>query len=198
MNNILSALNRIACADLTHDEWVRVGMALKADSGVCEEEPLVEMAVRYAADLAGQDAEKQIAESLAEPKTNGGKALKAYGTRGAMGEAADGFPGALYCASRLRQYMKEGIEKRKAGALAFCDSMARLEDTNLLHRGGLDGLDFARSEASRIAAAGEYDERISGLEALDAEMIRRNLSPGGSADMLALAFFLERLKAARF
>ncbi len=174
------------------------GMALKADSGVCEEEPLVEMAVRYAADLAGQDAEKQIAESLAEPKTNGGKALKAYGTRGAMGEAADGFPGALYCASRLHQYMKEGIEKRKAGALAFCDSMARLEDTNLLHRGGLDGLDFARSEASLIAAAGEYDERISGLEALDAEMIRRNLSPGGSADMLALAFFLERLKAARF
>ena len=30
MNNILSALNRISCADLTHDEWVRVGMALKA------------------------------------------------------------------------------------------------------------------------------------------------------------------------
>ena len=31
MNNILPALNRIACADLTHDEWVRVGMALKAE-----------------------------------------------------------------------------------------------------------------------------------------------------------------------
>lgn len=31
MNNILSALNRIPCADLTHDEWVRVGMALKAE-----------------------------------------------------------------------------------------------------------------------------------------------------------------------
>jgi RecA-family ATPase len=31
VNNILSALNRIACADLTHDEWVRVGMALKAE-----------------------------------------------------------------------------------------------------------------------------------------------------------------------
>ena len=31
MNNILPALNRINCADLTHDEWVRVGMALKAE-----------------------------------------------------------------------------------------------------------------------------------------------------------------------
>ena len=31
MNNILPALNRINCADLTHDEWIRVGMALKAE-----------------------------------------------------------------------------------------------------------------------------------------------------------------------
>ena len=31
MNNILSALNYISCADLTHDEWIRVGMALKAE-----------------------------------------------------------------------------------------------------------------------------------------------------------------------
>ena len=31
MDNVLSALSRIPCADLTHDEWVRVGMALKAE-----------------------------------------------------------------------------------------------------------------------------------------------------------------------
>ena len=31
MSNILSALNRLNCSDLTHDEWVRVGMALKAE-----------------------------------------------------------------------------------------------------------------------------------------------------------------------
>ena len=31
MNNILSALNHISCADLTHDEWIRIGMALKAE-----------------------------------------------------------------------------------------------------------------------------------------------------------------------
>ncbi len=29
MRNILSALNRIPCAEMTHDEWIRVGMALK-------------------------------------------------------------------------------------------------------------------------------------------------------------------------
>ena len=31
MDNVLSALNRLNCADLNHDEWIRVGMALKAE-----------------------------------------------------------------------------------------------------------------------------------------------------------------------
>ncbi len=31
MDELLSALNRIACSELTHDEWVRVGMALKTE-----------------------------------------------------------------------------------------------------------------------------------------------------------------------
>ena len=36
------------------------------------------------------------------------------------------------------------------------------------------------------------EERIAALCELDGELIRLNLSPGGSADMLALAFLLDR------
>jgi triphosphoribosyl-dephospho-CoA synthetase len=36
------------------------------------------------------------------------------------------------------------------------------------------------------------DERIEALNGLDRELISRKLSPGGSADMLALAFLLDR------
>ena len=134
--------------------------------------------------------------------------LKAFGAKGATGEAAAGFPDALYCASRLGYYRESeetngtGSGKaayntvyNKPGALAFCDSLMRLEDTNLLHRGGREGLDFVRSEAARIAETAGYDERISELESLDAEMIRRRLSPGGSADMLALAYLIENWRA---
>ena len=31
MSNILSALSQLPCAEMTHEEWVRVGMALKAE-----------------------------------------------------------------------------------------------------------------------------------------------------------------------
>ena len=65
-----------------------------------------------------------------------------------------------------------------------------LEDVNLLHRGGEDGLRFARENALRIAMLPE-NERINALRALDREMIERNLSPGGAADMLALGFLLD-------
>ena len=165
-------------------------------------------AVRYAAELAREDAERQLGRSLADPETNGGHVLKTFGAAGATGEAAAGFPDALYCASRLGYY-RESEETNgtgsvnaayktvynKAGALAFCDSLMRLEDTNLLHRGGREGLDFVRSEAARIAETAGCDERISELESLDAEMIRRRLSPGGSADMLALAYLIESWRA---
>ena len=156
------------------------------------DEAAFDMAVRYASELALQDAGELLVRSQTEPKTNGGQALRDFGARGATGEAADGFPDAVSCAARLRYYMNESCEWLKAGSLAFCDCMAELEDTNLLHRGGRNGLDFARKEASRIAAIRDFEKRIYELAVLDTEMISRNLSPGGSADMLALAYLLER------
>ncbi len=144
--------------------------------------------IPYAAALAKEDAAQQLARSQAAPATNGGRVLAAYGAKGATGEAMTGFPHAVSCAAKLRYY--RDLEEETAAALAFCDSMAALEDTNLLHRGGADGLAFAQMEASRIRAL-PAAEQIRALAALDAEMIRRNLSPGGNADMLALAFLLE-------
>ena len=153
-------------------------------------DPMADAAVKYASELAGEDAEEKIAEALEKPVTNGAKVLRTYGARGAQGEAAAGFPDALCCEERLRYYIDAGLGQDRAGALAFCDSMARLEDTNLLHRGGPQGLDYARSQAERISALSSFEERISELAELDGEMTKRGLSPGGSADMLALAFLL--------
>ena len=154
--------------------------------------------IEHAAALAREDAEVQLEKALAAPSTNGGAVYKNYGAKGAIGEAAAGFPDVLYCLMRLTCYAESGF--KEAAVLALCDSMAVLEDTNLLHRGGSEGLEYVRQAAAAIADM-PADERIEAMRGLDRELIKRNLSPGGSADMLALAFLLRRwqtLSAALF
>ncbi len=140
-------------------------------------------AIRFASALAKADAADRLAS---RGDTNGAKAFTVYGARGAIGEAADGFFHARFCADRLDAHR----DSENPGALALCDVMIVLSDTNLLHRGGEEGLRFAQENAYRIALLPE-SERIAALSALDAEMIRRNLSPGGAADMLALGYLID-------
>lgn len=143
-------------------------------------------AVAYASALAKTDAEERLSHAVQSRDTNGAKVLSDYGARGAVGEAADGFFHACYCADRLAAHR----EAENPGALALCDVMIVLNDTNLLHRGGREGLAFAQRRAKEIAALPE-NERVAALRAFDAEMIERNLSPGGAADVLALAYLLD-------
>ena len=125
----------------------------------------------YARDLAREDADR---------------------TYGATAHAISGFPDAVYCWERLSHY-KTNNDINAAGAFALMDSIARVDDTNLLRRGGAEGLEFAKKSAAEISGLPKAD-RLAAIEELDKEMIKRNLSPGGSADMLALAYLLDKWK----
>lgn len=75
--------------------------------------------------------------------------------------------------------------------------MAWNDDTNLVSRGGLAGLNFVQQEAQRLLWQGGVLAH-GGLEALrqfDDELIARHLSPGGSADLLAVTWFLSAFPA---
>lgn len=65
--------------------------------------------------------------------------------------------------------------------------MTTLDDTNILHRRGAEGLAHAEAEAARLLE--DFSE--SGLSSLNKDFIRENISPGGSADMLSLTIFIE-------
>jgi triphosphoribosyl-dephospho-CoA synthetase len=71
--------------------------------------------------------------------------------------------------------------------------LAEVEDTNLLYRGGPEGLRLVQEEAKKILAGpeAEYEQR---LLFLDEVCIRKNLSPGGCADLLALGLFLHHTR----
>ncbi|MEY9112718.1 triphosphoribosyl-dephospho-CoA synthetase [Bradyrhizobium diazoefficiens] len=73
--------------------------------------------------------------------------------------------------------------------------IADVTDTNLLHRGGAEGLRYAQDSASAFLAAGgvgRHGWRERAIEIHQA-FVARNLSPGGSADLLAMALFVDRL-----
>lgn len=67
--------------------------------------------------------------------------------------------------------------------------MTTLDDTNILHRRGAEGLARAKSEAARLLE--DFSE--SGLSSLNKDFIRENISPGGSADMLSLTIFINSI-----
>lgn len=112
---------------------------------------------------------------------------------GARGEAAEGFPAAREAMRIYQAFLREGKSENDALALTLPHIIAVLTDTNLLHRGGPEGLRFAQQKAKEVLALPE-EKRMQALSQLDAEFIRRNLSPGGSADMLGLAVLMHALE----
>lgn len=84
---------------------------------------------------------------------------------------------------------------RRALLVALLELLAFNPDTNLVARGGLEGLSFvqklARALRSEDCAALPYLR--SRLQEFDELVVARNLSPGGSADLLAVTWFLGNL-----
>jgi triphosphoribosyl-dephospho-CoA synthetase len=70
-----------------------------------------------------------------------------------------------------------------------------VEDTNVLGRAGQDGLVFLRSEAASVIRLGGMSTEAGreATRAMDISLTKRNISPGGCADLLALTVFLEML-----
>ena len=71
--------------------------------------------------------------------------------------------------------------------------MAINQDSNLVSRGGIDGLRYVQGYAKGLLANG-WDRRA--LLEMDNALIRRNLSPGGSADLLSVGWMLAKLPSA--
>ena len=77
----------------------------------------------------------------------------------------------------------------EAGVAALKAGTPIVTDTNMAARGGMDQ---AKASMDRVARLLEHDPMPapSEIEVLDREFIRRNLSPGGCADLLAVTLFL--------
>lgn len=120
--------------------------------------------------------------------TAGERLYLTQGMTGARGEAANGFPSVKKALSFLRQQKATGIEENDALIRTLLFLIAHVDDTNLHHRGGKQGAQWA---AKAVQALLPTPTRAQ-VEALDDAFMERNLSPGGCADLLAAAIFLDR------
>jgi triphosphoribosyl-dephospho-CoA synthase len=121
--------------------------------------------------------------------------FRRYGMTGARGEAASGY--AVVRAVALPVYdrlQRDGVSGTVALLQVLLHIMAVNGDTNLVSRGGLAGLNFVREHSGKLLREGGVlaPDGLRKIEAFDAELIRRHLSPGGSADLLAVTWFLSR------
>ncbi|GAC1404343.1 MAG: triphosphoribosyl-dephospho-CoA synthase [Candidatus Velthaea sp.] len=118
--------------------------------------------------------------------SNGAAAARRFGATGARGEAAANFPHLTALALPLVR-----------AATPYPDVMlallASVEDTCVLHRGGRAAGTLARRGARHALQAGGVRTRagLRRMRSLDAQLIAANASPGGCADLLAAAFFLD-------
>lgn len=128
--------------------------------------------------------------------SHGAIARECYGVGGARDEAERGFPHLTNCAlPALKASRMHGVNENAARLNALISIMATLDDTCLLHRGGAEALQRAQHGARRVLEAGgaSTSTGICALLHLDRELIALNSSPGGCADLLAAALFLDRL-----
>ena len=127
-------------------------------------------------------------------KTAGQRLYLQYGITGVRGQAEGGFPAVRNVGlPKLEAALAAGKSINEAGCAALLAMLASTVDTNMIHRGGYE---LAKETSRKLKALLEKEPFPSceTLEALDAEFIEKNLSPGGTADLLALVYLLHFLK----
>lgn len=129
---------------------------------------------------------RAASEIPAAQGTHGAEAKRSFKVGGALENARGAYPELF--ADWLPYYLSlEGDPFRCHKTLLHI--MTTLDDTNILHRRGEEGLARAKSEAARLLE--DFSE--SGLSSLNKDFIRENISPGGSADMLSLTIFINSI-----
>lgn len=130
-----------------------------------------------------------------DPHSHGQRMRRLYSVAGVREQAAAGFPLLRDVAlPSLRTALRAGLAQEAALAQTLLQLIAHTDDLNLLHRGGRAGLRFAQRSARAFLAAGgaaQPDWRQQ-LSRIGDAFVARRLSPGGSADLLACACFLQR------
>lgn len=127
---------------------------------------------------------------IVDPQTFGEKLFCDLKLTGIRGQAADGFPSVKNIAYPiLVEQIKKGNGFDIAGGLALLHLIAEVVDTNIIKRSSLATLTQIQIELKALLGNSDLDIEKE-LTRLNGEFIDLNISPGGCADLLSIAFML--------
>ena len=154
-------------------------------------------------EMTGAQMRRELeAAKAGQARTFGEAIYQKAGVGGVRAEAASGFASVREIAlPRLNAGLKAGLSLNDAALCALTALMADTQDTNAVRRGGEAGAaamrETARALDGEIAAAleaGEIKQKIGQfkekLTDWDGQMSAAGISPGGCADLLAMALLM--------
>ena len=125
--------------------------------------------------------------------THGSKAKACNKLKGALDNAREGYTQLFkawlpFYLDRLAKGDRYALHKTLLRIM--CD----LDDTNIVYRTSMETMQEVQAEARRMLEhIPETTHFEAALQAMNTDYIRRNISPGGSADMLSLVVFLSNV-----
>jgi len=137
-------------------------------------------------DLIKNDLEKS---NMA--KTHGEEFYLKTKHTGIRGEAVSGYATIFQKSLPFYEKNLSLFGEEVAMKLTLLYLMSFTDDSTLFARGGLEGLEFVKKESKKILHVKNLDKNL--IE-FDSRMREKNLSSGGSADLLALTWFLYQVK----
>jgi triphosphoribosyl-dephospho-CoA synthase len=145
--------------------------------------------------MTGGLVERELeARKLIEPLTAGERLYRDHGFLGIRGEVQAGFPTVItHGLPVYREGLRETGDHEAAAHQALLSLLLHAEDSNLMKRGGPVLYRETKARAGRLLKLPRAD-LITELKAFDAWCTAHHLSPGGTADLLALTFFFHGIE----
>lgn len=131
-----------------------------------------------------------------EKETYGEKIFKEYGITGIRGEVENGLPSVFNHSLPFYKKYKDLKENKRLYLTLLC-IMANCEDSTLLHRHPISILKEVNKRSNFILYLLKKDNLAHVEEELfnlDKEFSEKRISPGGSADLLAITVFLDGIQ----
>ena len=145
---------------------------------------------------AGVCREAFVRIKAASSPTKGERVYAAHGLKGVRGEAEGGFRSVLDVSlPRYRACAESGLCVNDALVQTLLHLVASVQDTNIISRHDMSAAAYAMERAESALSRGGMltPEGRADIEQMDRDFIDRHISPGGSADLLAITYFLREV-----